>query len=114
MLSSATGAVLEVGAGTGLNLDKYNPAKLTSLTLLDISDGMLKEAKRRVDSLPQFDVPVKFVQADATSELVSKFGLGAFDTVVDSFSLCVMGNDGARKCLSQLRDVVKPKSDGGA
>jgi methyltransferase OMS1, mitochondrial len=51
------------------------------------------------------------VQADATSELVSRFGSDSFDTVIDSFSLCVMGNKGASDCLYQLARVVK-RDDG--
>ena len=33
--------------------------------------------------------------------------------MVDSFSLCVMGNQGAKSCLDQIRRLVKPKEDGG-
>jgi len=91
----------------GLNLDKYGP-DLSSLTLVDISDGMLQEARTRVNALPNLqDVNVKFVKADATSELLDRFGTETFDTVVDSFSLCVMGDTGARHCLEQLSQVVK-------
>ena len=99
--------------GTGLNLDKYmavgSNGQIESLTLVDISDGMLQEAAARVKTLPNLrGVPVEIVRADATSsELVSRFGSEAFDTVIDSFSLCVMGNQGAKKCLNQLATVVK-------
>lgn len=41
-------------------------------------------------------------------ELVKRFGPEPiFNTVVDSFSLCVMGNEGAAKCLDQMRQIVK-------
>ena len=33
--------VLEIGVGTGLNLEKYNSSKLESLKLVDFSQGML-------------------------------------------------------------------------
>ena len=108
LLSQASGNVLEIGAGTGLNLDKYDPQRLESLTLVDISNGMLKEARTRIENGQLLrNVEVKFMQADATSELVSLFGDNHFDTVVDSFSLCVMGNEGAKRCLVQMRQVVK-------
>ena len=116
LLKQAKGAVLEIGAGTGLNLEKYDFSKIESLTLLDISQGMLSMAEQRWKSMAvsgsKADL-VSFVQADATSELVSKFGAQSFDTVVDSFSLCTMGNDGAEKCLNQLSQVVKSKEKGG-
>jgi len=114
LFSKASGKVLEIGAGTGLNLNKYNPSKLTSLTLLDISQGMLDQAKKRFQEDPNLggskwdNVSVSFVQADATSELVSSFGAGSMDTVVDSFSFCVMGTEGAAKCLRQMAQIVKP------
>lgn len=107
LFRKATGNVLEIGVGTGLNLDKYNTSRVTSLTVVDVSDGMIREARMRADSL-DMGIPVRFVQADATSELVDIFGLDRFDTVVDSFSLCVMGNVGARQCLDQMAAVVKP------
>lgn len=115
LFQQARGAVLEIGAGTGLNLNKYCPSQLTSLTLVDISEGMLQEAQKRIQATPSLKgVPVTFIKADATSsELVDRFGPQAFDTVVDSFSLCVMGNEGAAKCLDQLSKVVKSKSNGG-
>jgi methyltransferase OMS1 len=115
LFSKASGRVLEIGAGTGLNLSKYDPSKLKSLVLLDISQGMLDQANKRFRDDPTFgkggaweQVSLEFVQADATSQLVSKFGAASFDTVVDSFSLCVMGNEGASRCLNQLRQIVKP------
>jgi ubiquinone/menaquinone biosynthesis C-methylase UbiE len=89
-------------------LEKYDGDALSSLTLVDISDGMLDEAVIRVKSLPNLkNIKVTVVKADATSELVALFGDEAFDTVVDSFSLCVMGSLGARQCLDQISTVVK-------
>lgn len=112
--SLAKGDVLEIGVGTGLNLGLYDPIRIKSLTLLDVSTGMLEQAQKRIASLPSLkEIPVKFVRADATSELVDKFGLDTFDTVVDSFSLCTMGNEGAKRCLNQVSQVVKSKANGG-
>lgn len=116
LFSKARGSILEIGAGTGLNLEKYNLSQLESLTLLDISEGMLLQAQKRISTSPVFSntkLSISFVKADATSDLVSKFGMGSFDTVVDSFSLCTMGNEGAERCLDQIRQVVKSKEHGG-
>jgi methyltransferase OMS1 len=98
--------VLEIGVGTGLNLANYDKTRVSSLTVVDISEGMIEEARARTKAL-NLGFPVEFIKADATSELTTIFGTDAFDTVVDSFSLCVMGNQGARDCLSQMTDVVK-------
>ena len=81
LFGQARGDVLEIGAGTGLNLDKYDTSKISSITLVDISEGMLQESKKRLESLDAFNsIPVKFVKADATSELVQKFDAKSFDT----------------------------------
>ena len=114
LFRQARGSVLEIGVGTGLNLEKYDPSMLESLTLVDVSQGMLGEAKKRVQNIPGLQkIPVRFVQADATSELVRRFGANSFDTVVDSFSFCVMGTQGAKKCLEQLQQVVKTEQNNG-
>ncbi|KAL7516029.1 hypothetical protein ACHAWX_001087 [Stephanocyclus meneghinianus] len=120
LLQLAKGNVLEIGAGTGLNLSYYKIRKgegddgITSLTLVDISEGMLSQAKLRAQKL-ELDkrVEVKFMQADATSQLIDLFGMNKFDTVVDTFSLCVMGNEGAKRCLKEMSAVVKDYKHGG-
>lgn len=116
ILSAAKGRCLEIGVGTGLNLSKYKFASsstamdgVNSLTLLDISDGMMAEARSKLETLniPSY-IEVKFIKADATTELSALYGdEGYFDTIVDTFSLCVMGNAGAKSCLEQMRNVVK-------
>ncbi|KAL7550642.1 hypothetical protein ACHAWF_016362 [Thalassiosira exigua] len=118
LLGRARGRVLEVGAGTGLSLNSYDfggggaGGGVTSLTMVDISGGMLDRAAARVREMKQSgamgeDVAVAFVKADATSELIATFGKNQFDTVIDTFGLCVMGNEGARRCLEQMEGVVK-------
>lgn len=107
LFRKAKGRVLEIGVGTGLNLSKYDTSQVSSLTVVDVAEGMLKEARTRAAAL-DLAIPVEFVKADATSELIRLFGADSFDTVVDSFSLCVMGDEGARQCLKQMAAVVKP------
>ena len=120
--NNARGKVLEIGVGTGLNLSKYkfasdddndNDYGVTSLTLVDISDGMMSEAREKLNSLkipPHVDV--QFIKADATQDLETLFADQGhyFDTVVDTFSLCVMGNDGARRCLEQMKSVLRKET----
>ena len=106
LIGMASGNVLEIGVGTGLNLDKYVASQITSLTLVDVSEGMLVQARNRIESLSNLKgIPVTTVQADATADLVKRFGQGKFDTVLDSFSLCVMENPAA--CLDQMKAVSK-------
>lgn len=51
LLGRASGEVLELGVGTGLNLPGYDMRRLESLTAVDISNGMLAQARERADSL---------------------------------------------------------------
>jgi len=111
LLGMAKGNVLEIGVGTGLNLASYRFGEggVTSLTLVDISDGMLSQAELRIQKMNiDKSIPIQFVKADATSELVNIFGENKFDSVVDTFSLCVMGNEGAKKCIEEMAGVIKP------
>lgn len=109
--------VLEIGVGTGLNLKSYDFTKIKNFTGVDISAGMLAESRRKATSgsiFPQnSNTKINFLLADATSELSQYFEESTFDTVVDTFSLCVMGNDGAKRCLEQIKHIVKPSKDGG-
>lgn len=48
LLGAASGTVLEVAVGTGLNLPSYDWNKVQKLVAVDISNGMLQQAKARV------------------------------------------------------------------
>ena len=95
------GRVLEVGCGTGLNLPLYSPAEVASVTAVDLSAGMLAEARRAAAS-----VPVTFVQADVEQ---LPFAAASFDTVVSTFSLCVFPDP-----LAALKSMVRVVKPGGA
>ena len=97
------GAVLEVAVGTGLQAVYYPWEKITSFTGVDDSEGMLENARQRIPLLAG-SVPVVLAQADATVDL----GLpsSSFDTVVDTFSLCVMDRPG--DAVREMTRVLKP------
>lgn len=113
IVSQAQGSVLEIGVGTGLNLPYYDPTRVTSLTCVDISSGMLAQAQQQQassGSSSSSSIPTRFLQADATTELVDRFGPASFTTVVDTFSLCVLD---APACLEQMAQVVDSKTNNG-
>ena len=103
LLGEANGAVLECAIGTGLNLPFYDFERLTSLTGIDISDGMLVQAKDKARYLRKSEVPLNFVQGDVSN--MEMFADGFFDTVVDTFSLCVFPDPVS--ALKEMSRVVK-------
>ena len=112
LVGQAKGRVLEIGVGTGLNLAYYQWSQIDSLTLVDISPGMLTECREKYQYMVNQGTsklpPIEFVTADATKDLVQRLGSSQFfDSVVDTFSLCVMGNVGAAQCLDQLKQVAR-------
>ena len=96
------GRVLEVGVGTGLNLPMYNSDACSSLTAVDLSPGMLKEAELAAAALA-CRVPVELRVMDAES---LAFEDGTFDSVIDTFSLCVY--ERPDRALAEMRRVCKP------
>lgn len=71
--SSASGDVLEIGVGTGLNLPFYGPD--VRVTGVDLSPAMLAEARRRAAELER---EVDLREADAQA---LEFPADRFDTV---------------------------------
>lgn len=94
----ATGSVLEVGVGTGLNFPYY--AHADELVGVDPDPHMLKRARRRAATAP---CPVRLTAAGAES---LPFGDGEFDTVVVTLSLCTIPDPDA--AIREARRVLKP------
>jgi SAM-dependent methyltransferase len=99
LLAEARGAVLEIGAGTGLNL-RYYLAGLDELVLVEPGEPMAD----RIDlSRAPDGVPTKLVRAPAEQ---LPFADGSFDTVVSTLVLCTV-SDPAR-AISEVTRVLKP------
>jgi ubiquinone/menaquinone biosynthesis C-methylase UbiE len=94
----AAGDVLEVGIGTGLNLDSY-PADV-SITGVDLSPEMLGHARRRAAASGR---PVTLRVGDAHR---LEFPDASFDTVVCTFALCAIPDD--RRAIAEMWRVLRP------
>ena len=99
VVSQARGATLELGAGTGLNLDLYTDA-VTDLVLTEPSDHMARRLRRRAGA-ERRDAEV--VEAPAES---LPFPDDRFDTVVSTLVLCTVGDQ--RRTLAEVARVLKP------
>lgn len=95
---AASGAVLEIGIGTGLGLPHYRPE--TRVTGIDLSIRMLHQARNRSAEL---GVPVDLLEMDAQR---LAFKAESFDSIVFSLCLCTIP-DPARAITEALR-VARP------
>lgn len=96
--SQATGNVLEVAVGTGLNLAVY-PADVT-LTGVDLSKPMLSIARTRAAQLGRV---ATLLLGDAHA---LAFDDGMFDTVVCTCGLCAIPDIDA--AINEMRRVLRP------
>lgn len=99
LLKQARGAVLELGVGTGATFGHY-PATVEGLLGLDISEGMLAQARAKVTGLP---FPVALQQADFQR---IPCPAASFDTVVTSLALC--GIPDPPLMFSEIARVLRP------
>lgn len=99
LLAGARGRVLELGAGTGLNLDLY-PEAVADLTLTEPDPHMIKQLRKRVEETGH---PAQVVQAPAEK---LPFEDDSFDTVTDTLVLCTAPDPAAS--LREVKRVLKP------
>lgn len=95
----ASGEVLEVGVGTGKNIQFYPEG--VKVTAIDFSEGMLKKAKKKAEVL-QKDVTIKYMDAQEM-----EFPDNSFDTVFTTCVFCSVPNPVLG--LMEIRRVCKPE-----
>lgn len=99
LLAQAEGATLEIGAGTGLNLEHY-PEAVTRLVLVEPDRHMRRRLGRRLEALGR------------TAEIVDgsiddlPFPDATFDTAVVTYVLCSVPDQ--EEALAEIARVLKP------
>lgn len=100
LLAGARGRVLEIGAGTGLNLRHYPAAGIEELVLAEPATAMAA----KID-LGRFSgtAPVSVVNAPAEQ---LPFAEDSFDTVVSTMVLCTVADP--ERSLAEISRVLRP------
>ena len=99
LVPRASGRVLEVGIGTGLNLRYYDPAKVSSIVGVDPAAQMHVRGKRRAALI---DIPLQMVAVDIHGIAADT---ASFDTIVMTFTLCSIADP--LPALNEMRRVLK-------
>jgi ubiquinone/menaquinone biosynthesis C-methylase UbiE len=99
IVGQARGDVLEIGAGTGLNLEYYGDG-VSSLTVTEPEQPMLKRLQKR---LVELHPDAKLLRAPAED---LPFSDDSFDTVVATLVLCTV--DDQPRALREARRVLRP------
>jgi ubiquinone/menaquinone biosynthesis C-methylase UbiE len=98
-LAGATGEVLEIGFGTGLNLPHY-PGTVRRLTTIDVNPGMNALAERRVRA-STIEVEHRVLNSEQLP-----MADASFDSVVSTWTLCSIAD--LESALAEIRRVLRP------
>jgi ubiquinone/menaquinone biosynthesis C-methylase UbiE len=99
LLRNVRGVVLEIGAGTGLNLPHY-PSAVRKLCTIDPSLGMMPRFRKRA-RLSEIEVQHVIQPAESLP-----FQDASFDCVVSTWTLCSVAD--AARSIAELFRVLKP------
>ena len=99
LLAEASDRTLELGAGTGLNLEHY-PEAVTELVMTEPFEPMARQLRQRVAESGR-DAEVVIAGAERLP-----FDDGSFDTVVATLVLCTVDNVPA--ALAEIDRVLRP------
>jgi ubiquinone/menaquinone biosynthesis C-methylase UbiE len=101
LLAHASGNLLEIGFGTGLNLPYY-PPHVRKLTTVDPNAGMYRRARRRIKQTG-IEVDRRVLGGERLP-----FEDGTFDCIVSTFTLCSI-----EEVAPALREVYRVLKAGG-
>jgi ubiquinone/menaquinone biosynthesis C-methylase UbiE len=100
LLADVSGSVIELGAGTGVNLQHYPSSGINELALVEPEAPMAQRLERRVAAS---SLPARVVRAPAEELPLPD---DSFDVAVCTLVLCTVRDQ--PRALSELRRVLKP------
>jgi ubiquinone/menaquinone biosynthesis C-methylase UbiE len=101
LLAGAEGATVEIGAGTGLNLEHY-PEAVTRLVLVEPDRHMRRRLGRRLEEIGR---TAEIVEASVED---LPFPDASFDTAVVTYVLCSVPDQA--EALAEIARVLKPNA----
>ena len=102
LLRSASGRTLEIGSGTGVNLEHY-PDAVTQLVMTEPDPHMARRLRGKVQAGAPRAGFVEVIEAEAED---LSFEAGGFDTVVSTLVLCSVPQPD--RAVAEIRRVLKP------
>ena len=99
VIGAAEGRVLEIGAGSGLNLKLYKSA-VSEILALEPDPKLTSMAEHHANDATR---PVRFLRASAEQIPLDEKSV---DTIVTTWTLCTIPH--ARHSLQEMRRVLKP------
>lgn len=100
IVPAASGKVLEIGFGSGLNLPFYDTKKVSYVWALDPAEEMWHLAQKKIQNVP---FPVEFIKAPAEK---IPLGNGVVDSVVVTYAFCTIPD--VLGALAEIKRVLKP------
>lgn len=106
LIGSLAGSVLEVGAGTGRNVDAYSGAAVKRVVLMDFAPSALAVARGKVVARAAREVRMPRFELVCGDAEALPYPPASFDAAVDTFGLCSYQRP--ERVLAELARVVKP------
>ena len=100
VVPKASGRVLEIGIGTGLNLGFYDADKVSTIVGVDPAAQMQGLARQRAAAI---GIPVEMIALELGQIQAAD---ASFDSIVCTFTLCTIPDPLA--ALQEMRRVLKP------
>ena len=100
LIEQASGLVLEIGAGNGLNFPFYLPERVKRVEAVEPDSAMLRYAR---DRLSTAHVPIELTQAPVE---VLPFADATFDSAVTTLVFCSVADP--LRGLQEIKRVLKP------
>ena len=100
VIPSASGRVLEIGIGSGLNFNYYNKENVSEVFAVE-PDSILLEKAQQNAKINNINLNVQQLKAEELP-----FDNNSFDTIISTYTMCSI--PGLSSAMSEINRVMKP------